>query len=271
MCRLGKPGFTVAVARAAMSAKYSPPCGLRPGLNPRTYPMIWLRPNPRYSFYQTHPPTDSPAFHPPPFTPTHLTHLTHLTHSPPFTLHPPPSYPSPSSPILLPFTLLPFTLLTLHPPPSPTSPTLHPIGHPHRVTPPTHRVTRHTGDSFSRRLWRHDSTFVLFSSSGTADARIKSGRPRYSCGNFSTSSGFGSRGQRPTFISKAEMKSHFVEHRKAQAEDLEVTDWLRDPPRFTVANPETGSRHLVTCLPDRVVCDCEDYHWQTRVLRQRLL
>jgi len=70
------------------------------------------------------------------------------------------------------------------------------------------------------------------------------------------------KGQRPTFISKAEMKVHFVEHRKAQAEGLEVTDWLRDPPRFTVTNPESGSRHLVTCLPDRVVCDCEDYHWQ---------
>jgi hypothetical protein len=53
-----------------------------------------------------------------------------------------------------------------------------------------------------------------------------------------------------------------VEHRKAQAEDLEVTDWLRDPPRFTVTNPETESHHLVTCLPDRVVCNCEDYHWQ---------
>jgi hypothetical protein len=70
------------------------------------------------------------------------------------------------------------------------------------------------------------------------------------------------KGQRPTFISKAEMKSHFVEHRKAQAQELEVTDWLRDPPRFTITNPETESRHLVSCLPNRVVCDCEDYHWQ---------
>jgi hypothetical protein len=76
------------------------------------------------------------------------------------------------------------------------------------------------------------------------------------------------KGQRPTFISKADMKAHFVEYRKAQAEDLDVTDWLRDPPRFTVTNPETGSRHLVTCLPDRVVCDCEDYHWQMEFFGQ---
>lgn len=70
------------------------------------------------------------------------------------------------------------------------------------------------------------------------------------------------KGRRPTFISKADMKSHFVEHRKAQAAKLSLTDWLRDPPRFTVTNPETGSHHLVTCLPDRILCDCEDYHWQ---------
>lgn len=74
------------------------------------------------------------------------------------------------------------------------------------------------------------------------------------------------KGQRPTFISKTEMKSHFVEHRKAQANGLKVTDWLRDPPRFTVTNPESESRHLVTCLPDQVMCDCEDYHWQMEIL-----
>ena len=46
------------------------------------------------------------------------------------------------------------------------------------------------------------------------------------------------KGQRPTFISMAEIEvSIFVEHRKAQAEDLGkgVTDWLRYPPRFTVS------------------------------------
>jgi hypothetical protein len=70
------------------------------------------------------------------------------------------------------------------------------------------------------------------------------------------------KGRRPTFISKAELRSHFVEHRQAEAEALEVADWLDAPPRFTVTNPATGSRHGVNCLPDRVVCDCEDYHWQ---------
>lgn len=76
------------------------------------------------------------------------------------------------------------------------------------------------------------------------------------------------KGQRPTFISKAKMKAHFVEHRKAQAKTLEVTDWLRDPPCFTVMNPASESRHLVTCLADRVVCDCEDYHWQVEFFEQ---
>lgn len=76
------------------------------------------------------------------------------------------------------------------------------------------------------------------------------------------------KGRRPTFISKAEMKSHFVEHRKAQAQALAVTDWLRDPPKFTVTNPDTGSRHLVTCSSEGVRCDCEDYHWQMEFFGQ---
>ncbi|MBD2259809.1 hypothetical protein [Pseudanabaena sp. FACHB-2040] len=70
------------------------------------------------------------------------------------------------------------------------------------------------------------------------------------------------KGQRPTFISKAQMKSHFVQHRQAEAAQLQVTDWLRDPGQFTVTNPESQSRHQVSCLRDRLECDCEDYYWQ---------
>lgn len=70
------------------------------------------------------------------------------------------------------------------------------------------------------------------------------------------------KGQRPTFISKADLKVHFVEHRKAEARSLEVTDWLRSPARYTVTNPKNGSRHIVEGHRDRLDCDCEDYHWQ---------
>lgn len=72
------------------------------------------------------------------------------------------------------------------------------------------------------------------------------------------------KGQRPTFISKAAMKSHFVQHRKAEAQGLQVTDWLRDPGQFSVTNPASGSRHLVTGQSNRLECDCEDYYWQTQ-------
>ncbi|MEM9009215.1 MAG: hypothetical protein AAGE59_37655 [Cyanobacteria bacterium P01_F01_bin.86] len=70
------------------------------------------------------------------------------------------------------------------------------------------------------------------------------------------------KGQRPTFISKTDLKVHFVEHRKAEARSLEVMDWLRSPARYTVTNPQSGSRHEVTGHRDRLDCDCEDYYWQ---------
>ena len=70
------------------------------------------------------------------------------------------------------------------------------------------------------------------------------------------------KGQRPTFISKTELKAHFVEHRKEAAQALEVTDWLRSPACYTVTNPQSGSKHQVTGHRDRLDCDCEDYRWQ---------
>ncbi|HEY9876843.1 MAG TPA: hypothetical protein V6D29_00245 [Leptolyngbyaceae cyanobacterium] len=76
------------------------------------------------------------------------------------------------------------------------------------------------------------------------------------------------KGKRPTFISKTKMKSHFVACRRAEAAQLHVTDWLRDPGQFTVSNPVSGSRHVVSCLSDRIECDCEDYHWQTHYFGQ---
>ncbi|MEO1069184.1 MAG: hypothetical protein AAFW95_08685 [Cyanobacteria bacterium J06638_6] len=72
------------------------------------------------------------------------------------------------------------------------------------------------------------------------------------------------KGRRPTFISKEEMKAHFVDHRKAQARTLNVMDWSREPSRFIITNPVTESQHRVSCLADRLECDCEDYHWQVQ-------
>ena len=74
------------------------------------------------------------------------------------------------------------------------------------------------------------------------------------------------KGDRPTFVSKADLKRHFVERRQAEAESLEVTDWLRDPPRYTVTNPESGSQHVVYEHRDRLDCDCEDYYWQQQFI-----
>ncbi|MGF1461081.1 MAG: SWIM zinc finger family protein [Leptolyngbyaceae cyanobacterium] len=74
------------------------------------------------------------------------------------------------------------------------------------------------------------------------------------------------KGHRPTFISKADLKQHFVDHRKAEAQALTVTDWLRDPPRYTVTNPQTQSQHLVQEYRDRLDCDCEDYRWQQQFI-----
>lgn len=70
------------------------------------------------------------------------------------------------------------------------------------------------------------------------------------------------RGQRPTFISKTDLKVHFVQRRKEDARSLEVTDWLRNPACYTVINPQSGSRHQVMGHRDRLDCDCEDYRWQ---------
>ncbi|MGD1862513.1 MAG: SWIM zinc finger family protein [Leptolyngbyaceae cyanobacterium] len=74
------------------------------------------------------------------------------------------------------------------------------------------------------------------------------------------------KGDLPTFISKTDFKRHFVERRKADAEPLQVTDWLRDPPRYTVTHPATGSQHWVLKREDRLDCDCEDYRWQQQFI-----
>jgi len=74
------------------------------------------------------------------------------------------------------------------------------------------------------------------------------------------------KGHRPTFVSKSDLKAHFVEHRKAEARSLQVTDWLRSPARYTVTNPQTGSQHVVTEQADRLDCNCEDYYWQQQFI-----
>jgi len=74
------------------------------------------------------------------------------------------------------------------------------------------------------------------------------------------------KGDRPTFVSKADLKRHFVERRKDDAQSLKVTDWLRTPARYTVTNPETGSQYIVSEHRDRLDCDCEDYYWQQQFI-----
>ncbi|MGF1570583.1 MAG: SWIM zinc finger family protein [Nodosilinea sp.] len=72
------------------------------------------------------------------------------------------------------------------------------------------------------------------------------------------------KGQRPTFISKAQMKAHFVARRRAEARSLQVVVDPQHPCCATVINPATGSQHRVTGEADRIACDCEDYHWQVQ-------
>ncbi|MGF1499585.1 MAG: SWIM zinc finger family protein [Elainellaceae cyanobacterium] len=74
------------------------------------------------------------------------------------------------------------------------------------------------------------------------------------------------KGQRPTFVSKAALKKHFVARRQADAQNLQVTDWLQHPPRFSVASQHGNHAYEVICLPDRIECTCHDYQFQVQSL-----
>ncbi len=69
------------------------------------------------------------------------------------------------------------------------------------------------------------------------------------------------KGKRPTFISKADLKQHFVQHRQAEAQNLAVVDWLRTPERYTVKG-QSGKDYLVTCANTDLSCNCADYQRQ---------
>ena len=74
------------------------------------------------------------------------------------------------------------------------------------------------------------------------------------------------KGDRPTFISKAQLKRHFVERRQAAAQGLEVRNELCTPVCYTVTDPQSGSHHRATEHAGWLACDCEDYYWQQRFI-----
>jgi predicted nucleic acid-binding Zn finger protein len=74
------------------------------------------------------------------------------------------------------------------------------------------------------------------------------------------------KGQRPTFISKAVFKIHFVEWRKAQARGLKVTERLDRPNAYTVRNECKDSTYIVEARADGVFCGCHDFKNQLEFL-----
>lgn len=69
-------------------------------------------------------------------------------------------------------------------------------------------------------------------------------------------------GHRPTFVSKAEFKNHFVEWRREAAQALRVVLWATDSQRYTVHNDAKHNSYVVDVLPEAVTCTCEDYQNQ---------
>ena len=76
------------------------------------------------------------------------------------------------------------------------------------------------------------------------------------------------KGRRPTFISKAAFKVHFIEHRKAQARALLVTRHLYDQNFFNVRNEAKNSVYTVEAQAKTLLCQCEDYRNQIQFLGQ---
>ena len=69
-------------------------------------------------------------------------------------------------------------------------------------------------------------------------------------------------GQRPTFVSKADLKQHFVQRRQAEAQKLTVVDWLRTPECYTVRSQQGDKDYWVTCTDGALRCTCADYQRQ---------
>ncbi|HEY9749452.1 MAG TPA: hypothetical protein V6C63_12270 [Allocoleopsis sp.] len=71
-------------------------------------------------------------------------------------------------------------------------------------------------------------------------------------------------GKRPTFISKAVFKAHFVEWRKAAARALAVTQNVFQPSIFSVRNETKNSAYQVQCFSGGLLCKCEDFKNQAQ-------
>ena len=64
-------------------------------------------------------------------------------------------------------------------------------------------------------------------------------------------------GQKPRFFSLSIFKQHFVEHRKAQAREIYVSQVKEGHHR--AVNPKKGTAYDVYTLREGIDCTCEDY------------
>lgn len=74
------------------------------------------------------------------------------------------------------------------------------------------------------------------------------------------------KGKRPRFWKKADFLCHFADWRRSQSKEL-VVDRLM-PDVFAVINEKKKSKYVVKIRPDAIVCNCEDYKNQTKLLRR---
>jgi hypothetical protein len=70
------------------------------------------------------------------------------------------------------------------------------------------------------------------------------------------------KGKRPTLISKALFKTHFVEWRKRQARDLTVTKRLDLANHYTVRNEIKDTAYILEARADGLFCTCDDFNNQ---------
>lgn len=70
-------------------------------------------------------------------------------------------------------------------------------------------------------------------------------------------------GHRPTFISKAVYRQHFVDRRRDEAQKLIARN---QGDYWVVYNPAKQTSYCVEPMPTEISCDCEDYSNQIKLL-----
>lgn len=68
------------------------------------------------------------------------------------------------------------------------------------------------------------------------------------------------KGKRPTFMSKAVFKQHFVERRKQDSKSIRVQQ--RSSHLFVAFNPGKSTNYLLEARADGVFCTCDDFNNQ---------